>query len=287
MTAAALLNPGMAAWKSIIWEGELTAGQTVLVLGATGASGQIAAQLAKRHGARVVAAGRNQRVLDQLVARGADAAVRVDRPHDELAAAIAVAGPYDLIVDHLWGAPAEAVFAALIHPDRRADNAPQRTRYVLVGMTAGEVAGLPAMTLRAAPVELIGSGIGGQAALADAVAPMPACSSRLPLARSSSTSTPCRSPGSSTPGGKPEATGASSSCPDGDHDGGWHESQDSGWQGSTTGAGGDDRRHPGGRSSQQTRRSSGPRSAVCKPLAFPPWEPAPGRGCRPLPRQPR
>jgi hypothetical protein len=229
MTAAALLNPGMAAWKSIIWEGELTAGQTVLVLGATGASGQIAAQLAKRHGARVVAAGRNQRVLDQLVARGADAAVRVDRPHDELAAAIAVAGPY----------------------------------------------------------ELIGSGIGGQAALADAVAPMPACSSRLPLARSSSTSTPCRSPGSSTPGGKPEATGASSSCPDGDHDGGWHESQDSGWQGSTTGAGGDDRRHPGGRSSQQTRRSSGPRSAVCKPLAFPPWEPAPGRGCRPLPRQPR
>jgi hypothetical protein len=68
------------------------------------------------------------------------------------------------------GAPAEAVFAALIHPDRRADNAPQRTRYVLVGMTAGEVAGLPAMTLRAAPVELIGSGIGGQAALADAAA---------------------------------------------------------------------------------------------------------------------
>jgi hypothetical protein len=107
---------------------------------------------------------------DQLVARGADAAVRVDRPHDELAAAVAVAGPYDLIVDYLWGAPAEAVFSALIHSDGRADNAPQRTRYVLVGMTAGEVAGLPAMTLRAASVELTGSGIGGQAALADAAA---------------------------------------------------------------------------------------------------------------------
>jgi NADPH:quinone reductase-like Zn-dependent oxidoreductase len=139
VTAAAFLNPGMAAWKSIIWDGELKAGQTVLVLGATGASGWIAAQLAKRHGARVVAAGRNQRVLDQLMARGADAAVRVDRPHDELAAALAVAGPYHLIVDYLWDAPAEAVFAALIHPDRRADDAPQRTRYVLVGMTAGEV----------------------------------------------------------------------------------------------------------------------------------------------------
>jgi NADPH:quinone reductase-like Zn-dependent oxidoreductase len=80
VTAAAALNPGMAAWKSIVWEGELTAGQTVLVLGATGASGRIAAQLGRREGARVVAAGRNQRVLDELVARGADAAVRVDRP---------------------------------------------------------------------------------------------------------------------------------------------------------------------------------------------------------------
>jgi hypothetical protein len=37
-------------------------------------------------------------------------------------------------------------------------------------MTAGAVAALPAMTLRAAPVQLIGSGIGGQAALADAAA---------------------------------------------------------------------------------------------------------------------
>jgi NADPH:quinone reductase-like Zn-dependent oxidoreductase len=60
VTAAAVLNPGMAAWKSIVWEGELTAGQTVLVLGATGASGRIAAQLARRHGARVVA-GRMRR----------------------------------------------------------------------------------------------------------------------------------------------------------------------------------------------------------------------------------
>lgn len=168
MTAAAYLNPGMAAWKTIVWEGELAAGQTVLVLGATGTSGRIATQLAKRQGARVVTAGRNQRVLDQLVARGADAAVRVDRPRDELAAAIAAAGAYHLIVDYLWGAPAEAVFAALTHPAGPAGSVPERTRYILVGMSAGEVAGLPAMTLRGAPVQLVGSGIGGRAGLADA-----------------------------------------------------------------------------------------------------------------------
>jgi NADPH:quinone reductase-like Zn-dependent oxidoreductase len=170
VTAAALANPGMAAWKTIVWEGELAAGQAVLVLGATGTSGRIAAQLAKRQGARVIAAGRNERVLGQLVEHGADAAIRVDRPHDELAAAIAAEGPYDLIVDYLWGAPAEAVFAALIRTDRRAEGAPQRTRYILVGMTAGEVAALPAMTLRAAPVQLTGSEIGGPAALEDSAA---------------------------------------------------------------------------------------------------------------------
>jgi hypothetical protein len=81
-------------------------------------------------------AGRSRRVLDQLVARGAEAAVRIDRPAGELAAAIA-AGPYDLIVDYLWGEPAEAVFAALMRPART----PDLIRYILVGMAAGEVAG--------------------------------------------------------------------------------------------------------------------------------------------------
>jgi hypothetical protein len=104
------------------------------------------------------------------VACGADAAIRVDRPHDELAAAIAAEGTYDLIADYLWGAPAEAVFAALTRSGRRADGTSDRIRYILVGMAAGEVAGLPAITLRAAPVQLIGSGTGGSAGLADVAA---------------------------------------------------------------------------------------------------------------------
>jgi hypothetical protein len=124
VTAAAVTNPGMAAWKTLLWEGELTAGQTVLVLGATGTSGRIATQLAKRHGARVIAAGRNQRVLVQLLARRA--------------------------------APA--------------GDGPQRIRYIQVGIAAGEVAALPAITMRSAPVQLFGSGIGGPAALGDATA---------------------------------------------------------------------------------------------------------------------
>ncbi|MFD0689478.1 quinone oxidoreductase family protein [Actinomadura fibrosa] len=164
--AAALLNPGMAAWKAVVAEGEVAAGQTVLVLGATGASGRVAAQLAVRRGARVVGAGRDQDVLDGLVANGVHAAISVDRPHEEVVGALVAEGPYDLVVDYLWGGAAEAAFAALA----RTGEAARPVRYILVGMSAGDVAGLPAMTLRKAPVQMVGSGFGGRASLDDAAA---------------------------------------------------------------------------------------------------------------------
>jgi hypothetical protein len=63
--------------------------------------------------------------------------------------------------DGTRGEPAEAVFEALM----RSVSAPGRIRYILVGMMAGEVAGVPAIALRRAPVQLAGSGIGGPAPL--------------------------------------------------------------------------------------------------------------------------
>ena len=140
--------------------------------------------------------------------RGAEAAVRVDRPRDELAAAIAAVGPYDLVVDYLWGPPAEAAFAAL---GRGGPGG--RIRYVLVGMTAGPEAALPAMALRRARVLLFGSGIGGEAPLAEAAA---AYDRVLALAAAGQVTLDvdaCRSPTSRRPGRGRAATGASSSCP--------------------------------------------------------------------------
>ena len=76
--AAALGNAGLAAWLSLSWRGRLSAGETVLVLGATGASGSIAVAAAKALGAgRVVAAGRNPAKLGRLLERGADAIIRL------------------------------------------------------------------------------------------------------------------------------------------------------------------------------------------------------------------
>jgi NADPH2:quinone reductase len=61
-TAAALPNPGVSAWLSLTHRAKLAPGETVLILGATGVTGQLAVQIAKLLGAkRVIGAGRNER----------------------------------------------------------------------------------------------------------------------------------------------------------------------------------------------------------------------------------
>jgi NADPH2:quinone reductase len=87
-----------------------------------------------------------------------------------LAAELAGKGPYDLVVDYLWGAPAEAAFDALTQQKHRADAEGRPLRYILVGVSAGEVAALPAMTLRVAPVQLMGSGTRVQPSMEEAAA---------------------------------------------------------------------------------------------------------------------
>ncbi|GHO42000.1 hypothetical protein [Ktedonospora formicarum] len=73
VTAAAMFNPRMSAWFSLSWRAQLTPGETVLVLGATGTSGKMAAQFAKHLGAgKVIALGRNERILRTLPELGAD-----------------------------------------------------------------------------------------------------------------------------------------------------------------------------------------------------------------------
>lgn len=57
---------GLTAWTNLVAEGELQAGETVLVTGATGGMGSFAVQLARELGARVLAAGRDPGRLEQL-----------------------------------------------------------------------------------------------------------------------------------------------------------------------------------------------------------------------------
>jgi NADPH:quinone reductase-like Zn-dependent oxidoreductase len=95
-------------------EARIAPGERVLILGATGPLGQIAPQLARVLGAGVVVgAARNPEALARLEARGiADETVQLGTG-DDVAALKAVAGDgYDVVLDAVFGKPAEAALQA-------------------------------------------------------------------------------------------------------------------------------------------------------------------------------
>jgi NADPH:quinone reductase-like Zn-dependent oxidoreductase len=155
--AAAIANPGMSAWVSM-QRAELAAGETVLILGATGVAGQLAIQTARILGAkRVIAAGRN---VASLSGADVDAVIGLAEPEEAIAEALAreVAGGIDVVIDYVWGRPAELTLEALAKGFKA--SATHATRYVEVGAMAGRTITLPAEVLRAVDLTLKGSGFG-------------------------------------------------------------------------------------------------------------------------------
>jgi NADPH:quinone reductase-like Zn-dependent oxidoreductase len=160
--AAAAWNPGLSAWLALGWRCKVEPGQTVLILGATGVTGKLAVQAARHFGAgHVIAAGRNQEVLDLLPDLGADATIQLSQPDDALAAAFAAefsAHGCDVVLDYLWGHPTEVLLGAVTHHDVQARA--QRVRLVQAGEMAGAAITLPAEVLRSGGLEILGQGTG-------------------------------------------------------------------------------------------------------------------------------
>jgi NADPH2:quinone reductase len=141
---------GIAAWLSLD-RAELRPGERVLVLGASGAVGQVTVQAARLRGAgRIVAAGRSQEGLRLAQRLGADAtvALRADERAEELAQRFrqAAAGELDVVIDPLWGSPALAAMLAL-RPEGRLVN---------LGQSAGAAIELPSALLRGRMLALLG-----------------------------------------------------------------------------------------------------------------------------------
>ena len=162
VTAAGIANPAMSSWAALTARAKFVAGESVLVLGATGVAGQLAVQIAKRLGARrVIAAGRDPQALQKLSALGADAVISLDQDPALLISAvrneIAEAG-VDIVLDYLWGQPAELVLQAISQRGLR--KAAARIRFIQIGESAGKTISLPAATLRSSGLELLGSGFG-------------------------------------------------------------------------------------------------------------------------------
>jgi len=95
-------------------EAKVRSGDRLLVLGATGPVGQIALQLAQHMGAApVVAAARNLPALERLRARGiADEIVQLGSGDDLQALKAAAGKGYDVVLDVIFGPPAEAALRA-------------------------------------------------------------------------------------------------------------------------------------------------------------------------------
>jgi NADPH:quinone reductase len=148
--AAAVGVAGLAAWLALRSRGALRAGEKVLVLGASGAVGQMAVQSAKILGAaRVIAAARSAEGLRRAQELGADAVVELGQDDvDALSERFrqAAGGDIDLVIDPLWGEPAVASLQAL------------RTggRLVNLGQSAGPEAVISSASVRSRMRSVLG-----------------------------------------------------------------------------------------------------------------------------------
>ncbi|KAF9427252.1 hypothetical protein BGZ94_005234 [Podila epigama] len=97
--------PGFTVWDSLRKVGDLKAGETIYISSAAGTLGQIAGQLAKRKGLRVIGSAGSQEKIDYLINEvGFDAAFNY-KTENKKEALLAAAGPkgidiyYDLVGD--------------------------------------------------------------------------------------------------------------------------------------------------------------------------------------------
>ncbi|GGM60263.1 quinone oxidoreductase family protein [Microbacterium saperdae] len=154
VAVAAAANPVMSSWVALRHRIAFPRDARVLILGATGAAGTAAVQVAKHLGAaRVIASGRNVAQLKRVTALGADEIVPLG-DEDALGRA---AGDVDVVLDYVWGSPAAAAMRAIVTarttPGARLD-------WITIGSSAGQDAAIPSAALRSSGLTIVGSGQG-------------------------------------------------------------------------------------------------------------------------------
>jgi NADPH:quinone reductase-like Zn-dependent oxidoreductase len=159
IAVAAAMNPAMSSWVALRQRVPFQAGQNVLVLGATGHAGQLAVQIAKLFGAnQIIAAGRDAGRLAGLPALGATSTVGLDGHPGTAARRLGrAASEVDVVIDYLWGEPTTAAMIAVVTD--RADRG-QPLTWIEIGSVAGPTATIPSAALRAARLQIVGSGQG-------------------------------------------------------------------------------------------------------------------------------
>jgi len=159
-TAAAMPNAVAGSAMALRFRAQIQAGETVLINGATGFTGQMAIQIAKHYGAKkIIVTGRNEKTLQNLLALGADEIVSLKQEDDAIVTqlkAIHLNTAIDIVLDYLWGHPAELILTAL----KGNGSFTNKIRYVTIGGMAGDNIQLSSGILRSVNLQLFGSGLG-------------------------------------------------------------------------------------------------------------------------------
>jgi NADPH:quinone reductase-like Zn-dependent oxidoreductase len=148
---AAIGNSGIAAWWAINRRAELRAGESVVVLGAGGAVGQVAIAVAAHRGAgRIVGVCRGAGAAERARRHGADEVVVLPAEHDgdALVAALgrALDGTADVVIDPVFGWVASAA-CRVMTPGGRLVN---------LGGAAGDAATLSSSVVRSKSLSVLG-----------------------------------------------------------------------------------------------------------------------------------
>lgn len=133
VASAFLLTYG-TSWHALKDRAALQAGETVLILGASGGVGIAAIQIAKSLGARVIAAASTEAKLELCKAQGADETINytTDNLRERLKELTGGNGP-DVVYDPVGGDYAEPAFRSIAW----------RGRYLVIGFANGEIPRLP------------------------------------------------------------------------------------------------------------------------------------------------
>lgn len=131
--AAAFSQSYSTALFSLRDRGDLSAGETVLVLGAAGGVGRATIDVAKALGASVIAAASSPEKLEACRALGADAVIDYSSEDLKTRARELSDGGVDLVMDPIGGALAEQALRAMGYLGR----------YLVIGFAAGEIPRLP------------------------------------------------------------------------------------------------------------------------------------------------
>jgi NADPH:quinone reductase len=122
------------AWHALKERGELKAGESLVVLGAAGGTGQAAVELGKVLGAHVIAAASSREKLEFCHAIGADEAINSGTEDvKERIRQLTQGRGADVIFDPVGGALSEAAFRSIAWGGR----------HLVVGFAAGDIPRLP------------------------------------------------------------------------------------------------------------------------------------------------